>query len=272
MSWKVSISQNPSSARLADVSKYVVAASGPLESPLDTFYRASQELLKVGTPGFLLEHPGMGPLLLVGLVSVTENFFRDLFAGIIRMCPLARAAAADQNVKLGSVVWHGASAVERGAFEHTSFANSSTIISTCKQYLKYDLPKWPILGEFEKVCELRHGIVHSSAMLAGKNATKLVIPASVDPLRIAVGFAELQECAAICTSLVVSVNSELFAEIAKRWAKEWPRQPFWQPTQRHESFKRVWELFFSRRDQANGTIPTPLSLVKCRNEVLKTYV
>jgi hypothetical protein len=213
----------------------------------------------------------MGPLLLVGLVSATENYFRDVFAGIIRLCPTAQSKSADHSIKLGSVIWHSGVDVERGAFEHISFASGERLIKSSKEYLAYTLKQTSIVDEFDKVCELRHGIVHSGAIIAGKNAIRLQLPPTKEPLRITVDFARLQECGSICTTLVASINSELFAELARRWAVVWPKLPSWNSERTHALFRQVWSTFFSAYDHTNGTIPTSLSLMKCKHRVLAEY-
>jgi hypothetical protein len=266
MTWHTSISQSVGPSTIASIEDYVSQAPGSQESPIDLFYRASQDILRVGDPAFLAAHPGMGPLLLVGLVSTTENYFRDLFTRVIRLCPVAKAASADQTVNLGSVIWHGGQDAERGAFEHISFAGAENLTKTSKKFLAYNLRRTQLVDEYDRVCELRHGIVHSSGVLAGKNAIKLQLQPATVPLRIVMGFGQLQECAAICNSLVISVNQEIFFEMARRWSKDWPNNSSWQPTKRNSLFKDIWEIFHSRIDALNNAIASPLSMVRCRNQ------
>ncbi len=64
-------------------------SSSVIDSPIDAFYATTQDILNVANPDFLQQHPSMGTLLLVGLISASENYFRDLFARIIRICPIA---------------------------------------------------------------------------------------------------------------------------------------------------------------------------------------
>lgn len=267
MSWRTSVNQSVGVARIADIVTYVKADSSASKAPIDVFYKISQDILKAGTPDFLNLHSSMGPLLLVGLVSATENYFRDIFSRIIRLCPIAKSSAADQSVKLGSVIWHGNQIAERGAFEHISFADADNIVSASKKFLNYQLNKTDIVKEFEKVCELRHGIVHSGAIMAGKNAVRLQIPPGIGVMKIEVGFAQLQECGQICTTLVASINTDLFIETARRWAVEWPKLPFWNPKQKHKLFRDVWDSFYSTEDDRNSSTPTKLSLIRCRNQV-----
>jgi hypothetical protein len=271
MSWRTAVNQSVGVARIADARQYVGPDNRAATSPIDVFYRASQDILRVGTPQFLIQHPSMGPLMLVGLVSATENYFRDVFARIIRVCPTAQSKSADQSVKLGSVIWHSGGDLERGAFEHISFADADKLVKASRDFLGFNLRQPALLDEFDKVCELRHGIVHSGAIIAGKNAIRLQLPPASEALRISVEFAQLQECGNVCTTLVASLNTDLFIEMARRWAVVWPKLPSWDQANSHALFKEVWHTFFSTFDQANGAIPTDLSLMRCKNQVASEY-
>jgi hypothetical protein len=271
MTWRTSVSQTATTARITNISQYLQSGAGSPQSPIDAFYAATQQVLAVGTPALLTAQPDLGALLLVGIVSATENYFRDLFARAVTLCPIARAAASEETIRLGSVLWHGADDAVRGAFEQMSFASSKNVRETAKKFLDYQMRLSPALVEFDKVCELRHGIVHSQSVLGGKNALKLQVNPSATRLKIAIGFSELQEAASICTSLVISINTELFGVFAKRWAKEWPQLPSWVASERHSSFKSLWKAFYSSRDAGSGAIPTPLSLTKARNAIAKEF-
>jgi hypothetical protein len=271
MTWRNSVNQSSGVARIGDVNDYVRVEKVLIESPIDIFYRTTQDILKVGTPALLSAHSTLGPLLLVGLVSATENYFRDVFARIIRVCPIARAAASDQDIKLGSVIWHGDGDVERGAFDHISFADAENILKYGRRFTGHTIKQPSTLEEFDRICEIRHGIVHAGAVMGGKNAIRLRLPANQGPLRIKVDFPQLQESGSVCTTLVAAVNTEFFSEIAQRWAVKWPKLPGWNVAQRHALFREVWNVFYSARDAANRSIPEPLSPVKCRNRVLSEF-
>ncbi|MEK8020863.1 MAG: hypothetical protein VSS75_028670 [Candidatus Parabeggiatoa sp.] len=275
--WREAVNQSINTAKIDDINQYVIPSSSLIESPIDAFYATTQEILNVGQPDFLHQHPAMGTLLLVGLISSIENYFRDLFARIIRICPIAQAASSDQAIKLGSVIWHREGQVERSAFEHISFADADTIKNTCKKVLKYDLKKSDLtnelLQEFGKICELRHGIVHANSFLPGKNAIKLEMSnnAPNQALKITVGYEQLQECSLISTMLIASFNTELFEEMAKRWAVDWPKLPSWDPARANALFKKIWDAFYSKRDQQNCSISTSLTMQQCRNRIKKEF-
>lgn len=269
MTWVDSVSQALGPASLTNVAGYAAPAASPPRAPLDRFYIASQDILRIGTPSALSQHAALGPLLLVGLCSITENYFRDVFALILRICPIAQATASDQSVKLGSVVWYAGGDMERGAFEHMSFAGAENLLKTAKVFLDFQLRKTSVYDEFDKVCELRHSIVHASSVLGGRNAVSLQLAPTPTPLQVVVGFSELQQCAAICTALAVSVNRDLFFEMARRWARVWPLMPSWQASRAHSAFRAIWDGFHSRIDAANLTIPDPMTIVRCKNQVLR---
>ncbi|MDM8561151.1 hypothetical protein [Candidatus Parabeggiatoa sp. HSG14] len=276
--WRKAINQTINTAKIDDINQYVAPSSSPLvDSPIDAFYATTQDILNVAKPDFLHQYPSMGTLLLVGLISSTENYFRDLFARIIRICPIAQAASSDQAIKLGSVIWHREGQVERGAFEHISFADADSIKSTCRKFLKYELKKNGItselLQEFGKICELRHGIVHSDSFLVGKNAIKLEIPnnAPNQALKITVGYEQFQECSLISTMLIASFNTEMFEEMTKRWAVDWPKLDSWNPATADALFEQIWKYFYSKADEKNGSISISLTMEQCRNKIKEQF-
>jgi hypothetical protein len=268
MTWRNSTNQAVGIAAIADITTYLTACNRPA-APIDTFYSELHQLLALSTTTLLDEYEALGPLLLVGLVSRTENFFRDVFGQVIRLCPIAQAKAADQSIKLGSVIWHGGVSAERSAFEHLSLADSDTIKSSAKKMLAYDLKSSAPLREFDKVCELRHGIVHANCLVAGINAVKLQLPPSGRPVKVHVDYARIQECALVCTSLVTSVNEELFAELCRRWADDWRRLPNWDSATANRRFNAIWHVFVSLIDRGHRRTPDPMGIVSCRNQVIR---
>jgi len=270
--WIHSVNQTVGVEEISDVQGYISSYDSDNLSPIDHFYTSSRQLLAMCKEELLAEHPFLGSLLLVGLISCTENYFREIFAKIIRICPIAKTCAAEQSIQLGSVVWHGGVNFERGAFEHLSFASAETVKSSCKKFLNIEIKKDSsvalILEEYSKVCEMRHGIVHSNSVLAGKNAVKLGLTRTTDSdLKIKLGFREVQECASIMTTLVVSFNLELFRELSKRWAIDWRKGPTVRSDNEMEIFTTIWDIFFSTIDHGEGTTTHQISMDDCIREI-----
>jgi hypothetical protein len=273
--WRNSINRNCSLERLSDINNYFFECDNTIESPIDMFYMSLRDIIVVANPDFLENHLSMGPLLLVGIVSATENYFRDILSNVIKICPKAQQSAADQTINFGSVVWHSGHNCERGCFENISFAGSENVQKACRNYIKYELKKnglaSEMLKQYDCVCELRHCIVHSRSLMTGKNALKLDICPCKNTISIKILFDQLQECAAICTTLVVSFNTELFEEMCRRWAFDWPQRSSWRVDKINELFNAIWKIFNSRIDKTNATIVNPLSMVKCRNKIKDEY-
>lgn len=273
--WKLSVNQSVGAVTIQDIGNYVQNVAPFSTSPIDRFYTSTRQFLQVGSQSFLAAHPFIGPLLLVGIVSCTENFFRDLLSKSIRICPLCKKKSAEQSIKFGSVLWHNGINIERGALEHFSFANHTNIKSKVKNFTGYKIkdngPSDIVLEEYSKVCELRHGIVHSNLEFAGINAIKLELLNISSPSRIKVEYNELQECAAICTTLVASFNTVFFEEMARRWAVKWPNSPSWDNQNANKKFHEIWKIFHSTIDESQGVIPSVMTMVKCRNRVKKTF-
>lgn len=276
--WYNSVNQSMGSQKIRDINEYVesVDRSKLYKSSIDKFYKSMRDILGVAKePQFLKDNCILGPLLFVGVVSCTENYFREIMSDTIQICPICQAASATQNISLGSVIWHSGCNVEKGSFENISFASAEAIVKTSGKYLKFKIDQtglaYSALKEYDKICELRHGIVHSNAIIAGKNAIKLGIKSDEKVVKVNIGYKQLQECAAICTSLVISYNSELFVLIAKRWAIDWVKLPLWDSKNDNKNFNKIWKIFYSEIDNNNGLISNNMSMVRCRNYVKKAF-
>lgn len=270
--WKKSVSASATTTSIRDISNYVQGSYTP-SSPIDGFYEGRNQLLTAITPDFANTHPSVPPLILVGLISLVENYFREIFAGIIIQCPKAKEKSASKPLNLATA-WIGYGELEKGAFENTSFSDADTIKKNLTTLIGYSISNTSQvltpLEEFNKLCELRHAIVHSAGLLAGKNAVQLQLPSSKNSVKISVGFSELQEAAEICTSLVCAVNLELYIHISKRWLNEWPKIHAYKNKDFNVLFRDIWTLFYSNFDANNKLISDVLSPVKARNLIVKS--
>lgn len=271
MSWKDSVNQAIGIARLADVTAYVRSATDSRLSAIDRCYDHIRLLNSIANPTALLATPELGQLVFLGLISATENYFREVMASTLRICGLAKQAASDHTVKWGSVLWHQGNNVEISAFENSSFASSNEIKKSCRNFLAFSIqdssPLITPLEEFDRLCEIRHSVVHANGYIAGKNAVVLNLPPTTTRIRASLGFQQLQESALICTSLATTFNSQLFALIGKRWAIEWRTKPDWNPANENSRFEEIWNLFHSAVDSSAGLIQFPMTIEQCRDAI-----
>lgn len=271
--WKTAVSASASTVTIRNISSYVDVNFND-KSPIDNFYNRRLSLLSSVSPDFARENPSIPPLVIVGLISITENYFREILAGIIKLCPKAKEKSANKSVNLATA-WFGYGEMEKGAFENTSFSDAKTIKKTLNELIGINLNNQSNqintpLDEFGKLCELRHAIVHSAGLIAGKNAIKLELPNSMNSMKINIDYSGIQEAAEVCTSLVCAVNLELFINISRKWLNEWPRTPAYSGENFNKLFKKVWELFFSHVDKTNGLTTGHLTHVKARNLIVRT--
>lgn len=272
--WRSCISQSVGSERISDIKDYVSTIGAIQRSPIDEFYHESKTILTLFPYEVWGSNSWTGSLASIAIVSTVENYYRQIFSYILKLCVDTKKNAASNNVNLGSVIWHPLSEVERGAFEHISLASSESINNISKKYVGIDLKKSGlgiILDEFDKVCELRHSIVHSGKVVAGKNGIKLQLKSSDSITKVDIGFEQFQKIMSVCNALVVDSNKTFFEVIVKRWATTWRSAPNWEASHESSKFKDIWNAFFSKRDEENGTISENMTWVKCKNRVAKEF-
>lgn len=266
--WRDGINQRLGRAPLTH-ENFIKAGSESESSAIDEFYSRMDEIVIFATPELLTSKQFLGPLLLVGLVSAVEDYFRTIFCVCIRLCSISRSRSADQKIALGSAVWQRDGEIAKGALEHLSLADSQTIKLSSEKFLGFKIEKGSdvesALDEFDKICQLRHGIVHTCNRLPGTNALKLGLSSSHGPAVIAVEYAQLQEAALVCRSLITSYNLDLFILLSRRWAYEW------NPSRDFQNFKFLWRSFYSSLDSHSGRLNEELTLIKCRNRVLLEF-
>lgn len=270
--WKLSICATPTTVRIQDIRQFVSVHDSE-DSPIDYFYKDRNNILNAISPEFSTNNQSIVPFALVGLISITENYFREIISRFISICPKAKVKSSEKSLNLATA-WFGYGELEKGAFENTSFSSATTIKKNLQNLLQYNVESsneiLAPLNEFDKLCELRHAIVHSACLLAGKNAIKLELPSSEKSVKVTISYSQLQEAADICTSLVSSVNLGLFNHISKRWLNDWPRTIAYQNEDFNLLFNKIWILFFSTFDSDNHLISCPLSKIKTKNKIVSS--
>lgn len=217
-------------------------------SPIDVYLRRVRETLAYGNPAALNGNQFLGRLLALGIVAAAESYFREVLAGSMMLCPMAKSNASAKTVNLGSLLWHGHGSFSRSAFDNSSFSSSDGLRKATLDYVSYKMTDSAFatpLAEFEKVCNIRHSIVHADGILPGKNAVQLDIPPQKGPVKLVIGYNELQDIASIVTTLVATYNRELFSMMCQRWAIEWRKRNDWNPADADKLFHKVWEIFHS---------------------------
>lgn len=273
--WRQSTNQQPSTFSLSNINNLIKYNCTTSRSPIDHFYASIAQLITSPDVTFHRNNTHITPLIIVGIISCTENYFRSIISDILSFCSTSRKHAADSNINFGTVLWYNGIHFERGALEHLALSNSDGIVTACKKFVKLDAKKEQNLSnaleQYDKCCELRHCIVHSQNIISGRNATKLELPPNGCYAKLSATYSDLQNIAFVCTNLVKAFNVWLFEELAKRWALELKSVNPNDKKKCYLKFKQIWTSFRSEIDSSNGTIPCDTSLIKCRNMILREF-
>ncbi|MBB5047567.1 hypothetical protein HNR60_002324 [Rhodopseudomonas rhenobacensis] len=244
------VNEAPPVSKLGAVPQYLRPCVGG--SAIDVFLRRVRETLSYGSSTTLISNDFIGRLLVLGVVAASEAYFREVLSQSMTLCPVARSAAAAKTINLGGLLWHGREGFSRSAFDNSSFSSAKELKSAAQEYIGFKLAEssfGALLQEFDKVCQIRHGIVHGDGVLPGKNAVQLDVPPQQTPVMIVVRFDQLQEVASVVTTLVVTFNRELFALMCQRWAIEWRKRDDWRPDLEGILFSRIWKVFLSEEER-----------------------
>lgn len=272
MSWKNSVCMATSASAGLKIEDYVKKINEPTTSAIDNFYGSTSDILVKLDENFFKTHSEyITGLLFIGLISATENYFRDILGFILSICPISRANAAEEKIQLGSILWAPGNSHGRTAFEFMAFSASENITKTFAKFAGYQLKQnfgWhKSLPDYDQLCELRHGIVHSGHILSGKNAIRLKLKPTTNLIKVTVNYKNLQIAGAVCTNMVQAANNELFELLVNRWAKDWRTDLSWDKTDEQVLFERIWKAFRSERDGFNGSITNPIDSNACLDAI-----
>jgi hypothetical protein len=219
-------------------------------SPIDDYYGYVEHLLTLGSKQALDDSPTLGRLLLLGLVSGVESYFRSAIAGVLRTCPLSRRAAADQMIPFGAIDYYGLQHVELGLFDASSLAGASEIRKRTNSLLGIAVNPGTSLSaaldEFDKLCHLRHAAVHARGALGRGNASALALSGTAGRHALSVSFSGLQHAGIVCHSTVRAYNRAIYRRIVERWIGDGVLSGVWSRDK--ASFKALFDLFASKKD------------------------
>lgn len=259
MTWQNSVSQLATVATVAVPANHVRHVSPVPRSAIDQYYDSTFDILTKADPAYFSAYPPtITSLLYVGLISATENYFRDILGFMLGVCPVSRQQASEKKIQLGSLLWGGPSLHSRTAFDFIAFSAAKNISETFKEFTDCSPSQHGLwrasLRQYDLLCEVRHGVVHSGSILSGKNALRLGVPETKYVMMVSPSYANLQEAGAVCASVVQSANNELFEVMVKRWAVDWRALPSWKKSSADRLFERVFAAFYSSTDAARGAI------------------
>ena len=219
-------------------------------SPIDDYYSYVEHLLTLGSEEALAASATLGRLLLLGLVSGVESYFRSIMSGTLRLCPIARRNASEQMLPFGAIDYYGSERAELGLFDTSSLAGATEIRKRTANLLGISVERgtsvFAALEEFDKICHLRHAAVHARGTLGRGNASALSLGAAEGRQTLHVTFGGLQHAGVVCHSTVRAYNRAIYRRLIERWIGSQVLTGSWVTDR--AMFKPIFELFQSRRD------------------------
>lgn len=266
------VCEAPPTASLSGLMACIKEVETP--APIDFHRQRSREIIGYGTPERLAEMSTLGGFLLLGLISSTEGYFRSILSSALDICPLSKKTAAEKQINLGGILWHGKNEFRRSAFEHMSFTSAKELITASKNYIGFEMKGSvfdSILEDFDAICHLRHGLIHNAGILPGRNAVQIDIQQYSKPVEILIDYGFLQNAAASLDSLVATYNRVLFLQMCERWADKWRKRSDWNPSEERKRFLQIWNIFSSKLELRNRPGRTKITPTECMAKVKTIY-
>ncbi|QKL93044.1 hypothetical protein HI802_13550 [Ralstonia solanacearum] len=246
----------------------------PNESAIDTFYRVRDVVIVNAYKDPFASDPSLRSNLLLLLFSGAESYFRRIISEVLSFCPIAAEAAAQQQVAFGAISTFGISNLGFAFSDTKGLTSSGEIINRTKNMLGISISKTSSIGvsieEFERICNFRHSIAHSSGELLYTNRRDLKIATS-GRLQVEIDNKGIQDIAQIVVNCVRAYNNFVANELIQRWFSEGCLRGRWQSDRR--IFNSHYSTFSSRRDgmpsdSAHEIYKTAKSKIKMREKNL----
>ena len=195
--------------------------------------------------------PTIYNLILLGYISAIESYIREVVRKIIVIDKTSRISCELEEINYGAAINYPKDLLPEVILEKASFASKRNIIDSFKKFLGLEghQPDELIktLEEFEKICHLRHCIVHRFGKLGSQNAIKFGLDnhsALIEkPLKFNIDM--VFDLSIICTNTVLVVNKYLFSKILERTATKNDNIWEWDLRRDKSKFLMYYNLFCS---------------------------
>ena len=239
-------------------------------NPITDYFSATSVLIKkIVNEKYPNDSEILG-LLVLGVVSCAEFYFRSVLSVLGAICPLCEVHSESVNIPLGSIRYYSKSGfpTAMATFEHSSLADMKAIANEIKRFAGFncmdDSSVKRALQDFEILCEVRHCFVHTRGFVGLKAARAIGGKRALQKLLIQQ--TEALDLIKFSHNAVRAVNRYLANQILTGWidgdvlAGDWVSD--------RESFTRLWKLFaIPKEDEFAGSVRK--AYAKVRQSVLK---
>lgn len=190
-------------------------------------------------------------LILLGYISAVESYIREIIRRLIILDKASCVSSEEQQLNYGAAINYSIEMLPEALLERSSYASKNNIIESFKTFLglKGHTPSElsATLEEFEKICHLRHCVVHRFGKLGSSNAIKFGLERHSKCLEkpIELDTNKLFDIHQICENSVLVINDYLFKKILQRTIE--PEYSIWEWDLRKDKkkFIQYYSLFAS---------------------------
>lgn len=190
------------------------------DPPIDTFRTKLRDLVTLIDPTNFSQLNAN--LVVLGSVSAVESYLREVIRKCINIDQISRNNCELLSITYAAAISHSSKMMPEAILENYTFSNKDNIIDAIKNILSIkghrDKNLDEILIEYDKVCNVRHCLVHRYGKLGAKNASILGLNFHQHLIEkpILLDYIKLQSIQSICISLVEEMNNFLFRKIMHR--------------------------------------------------------
>lgn len=243
-------------------------------SPIDDLIGYFRSVMPLGDRETLESNNVLGRVLLLGLVSGTETYFRSLLAKIVIRCPFCCSIAGSQMMSLASAQHYGAEDLGLGILERTSFSTSGELARATQKLTGINIDARSSVAtaieQFELLCHFRHAAVHARGELNPANLAAIGIGAVGSENHLVVRLGHLHLAAEVCLNAARAYNRFLFKGIMNRWIEKRKLTGNW--TTDKQQFSRMLSFFRSREDGYGGPAYTEWLYNQLRPAIVRASV
>ena len=238
---------------------------GNQRNPISDYFGTTQNLIqKIISTKYADDAEVLG-LLVLGVVSSAEFYFRSVLSELTRTCPLCERHVEALNIPVGSIPFYSKTAFASAiaAFEHESLADSKKITAEIKRFAGFacadNSSVKEALDDFELLCELRHCFVHARGF-AGLKAAR-AIGGTRTLQKVLIGQSQALDFIKLSHNAVRAVNRYLCNEVLNRWIDKDVLTGVWRDDKR--LFVKLWNLFaVAGEDGYDGSLAKAYATVK----------
>ncbi|MGB3132624.1 MAG: hypothetical protein WBB26_13175 [Saprospiraceae bacterium] len=228
------------------------------KSPIDNCLEKIDQLNLIHTqystiPTSTVNIPTTYNLILLGYISAIESYIREIVRKIIVIDKASRISCELEEINYGAAINYPKDLLPEVILEKASFASKKNIVDSFKKFLGLEGHQpdelLKTLEEFEKICHLRHCIVHRFGKLGSQNAIKFGLDNHSTliekPLKLDINM--VYDLSIICTNTVLVVNKYLFNKIFERTATKENNIWEWDLRKDKSKFEKYFNLFNSTK-------------------------